>query len=96
MSAFSKIKITGSWASYDSIDDKPLKNGELVEVLWPDGTVSEHKISLTKYHQSVLEQGGGAWDVPHHEAFVSIPHQGANLKVRLFDVNKIRVRRKKK
>jgi hypothetical protein len=96
MSRFLKVKTTGSWAAYDSIDNKPLKSGELVEVMWPDNTITQHKVFLIKYHQSVMEQGGGTWDVPHHEACITIPHQGANLDVRLFDIKKIRVRRKKK
>lgn len=92
-STFYKVKIIGNWAEHDAIDKKVFVSGEEVEVMWPDKTITRHKISVRKFHVPVMEQGGSTWDTLHTEAFIKIEHHGSTFKVRLFDLPKIKVRR---
>lgn len=92
-STFYKVKSDGDWAYIDNINGEPFKDGEFIEVLWGDKSITKHKVSVSKFYEPVMEQGGGSWNVPHEEASIDIEYMGSKLNIRLFDINKIKVRK---
>ena len=54
----SPIKRNSNWASIDELDDIAIRNGELLIVQWPDGTLQQLAAIVESGHIDCGEQGG--------------------------------------
>lgn len=53
-----KIKFIGDWGSgCDMLDDKPLKDGECLEVAWPNGIWEQMNITVRQERGTVSDHG---------------------------------------
>lgn len=51
MEEFGELEIYSQYgSSWPSLNELRLKDGEMIEVLWPDGTISEHEVSTHTEH----------------------------------------------
>lgn len=68
----------------DMLDSKPLEDGEKVIVRWPNGTASNHTVSVATPLEGGDSRRGKAkplWS----QAFVKLDHKGFLLKIALRD-----------
>ena len=54
---FLAVVRAGEWESYDALAGERLTDGTPVEVQWPDGERSRHKVKVRGWTENVSEQG---------------------------------------
>lgn len=47
-----------NWAEYDQLNGKTLEEGEVLNVIWPDGTRDRVIVTVKTDAHRILEQGG--------------------------------------
>lgn len=52
-----KIERHNDWCSYDSLDGERLKDGEILEITFPDGWFMTAAIRLAKWSESISDHG---------------------------------------
>ena len=77
-----RVLVKSNWGWWDQLDGETLRDGDLLEVTWPDGaTTTETVVTRTTYE--MVGDHGHDERTPRVEAFVAIRHRGAEGVVRL-------------
>jgi hypothetical protein len=78
----SKVTVRSNWGYWDELDGEILKNGERVNVRWPDGSETQETVRVEKTSfQS--EDHGHRCDIPVHKAYVDVNVRGVAASIRL-------------
>lgn len=64
----------GSWANLDTLDDKPLEDGDYLRIYWPDEKVTVDQIVVKHFH---TQEPGVT--IPCSSAFIKHKVNGAFL-----------------
>lgn len=82
-SDFAEVVETGDWSSQDILHGEPLVNGEVLDLVWPDGkTTSKTPITVEKIRRNKPDHGKDGY-YTDHEAFVIIDVRGVKTSIRL-------------
>ena len=76
--------VFSNWCYMDSLDGKELADKEILEVTWPDGSITTERISVRLHYDTICDMGHDT-QIPVSEAYVTAPVRGANMKVRLIE-----------
>lgn len=87
-----EIYVLSNWCYYDSLDGAELRDGEELELTWPDGHVERQKILVKKRSVEVSDMGH-PWTTPITEAFIVVPYHGFDALLQLSLVQGLRVKR---
>ena len=88
---FQKIKLLSNWGSCDSIDGEALKDGEQIEVKWPNGDVGSYIISDESRTYNCGHPGDTATDI---KSYIEINHKGFESKIRVLGLYARRLKEK--
>lgn len=77
----SKVVTRSDWGYYDCLDGKDLKDGEHVQVHWPDGTKTELRVEIERHDRVGL--GGMDEGYGVTRAYVTVSFRGVAARVRL-------------
>jgi hypothetical protein len=81
---FAEVVEKGGWYYDDLLNGKKLKDGEPLDLKFPSGEIIKSvPVEERKYTDPVMEQGGGTWDTPVKQAWVTLEIHGANIRFRL-------------
>lgn len=86
----SKVVTRRDWHCIDELDNVPLREGEALRVLWPDGVVEALRVRIDEKSEHYQEHGGGSTIVTK-KAYASILYHGAESRVYLSGVEAERV-----
>jgi hypothetical protein len=89
---FHEVKEYTNWCHLDQIDGKNIKDGEKLELIWPDGHTMLCNVIVEGGHKEVLDMNS-TYLCPISYAFAMIEHHGSELKIRLADVKGLKARR---
>lgn len=89
---FMPINVYENWCQYDQLGHRTLEGGEKVEVKWPDGSVTQQKVSVSRSAMKALDHGKET-HIPISKAYILVEMNGAMLRVRLHDISNVLVRR---
>lgn len=93
-----KITLYSDWSYIDQLERKDLEDGEVLRIQWPDKTVEEHKIIVTKSRAS---RRTSTWPLGHdvdcidQHAFVHIYYHGSKATIPLIGLMAERVKEEK-
>lgn len=85
---------SGYGGYHDHLHGEALKKNEVVQVSWPDGTTSEHKVDLEEWSNDASCHND-RWVQHHSKACILVTLLGAKAKIHLSDIKGIKVIRKK-
>ena len=69
MSRYYKFITNPDWTSYDYLNGRKLKDGDIVEVKHEDGCIKKYSVSIHKYiHHDANADHGKGWDCVHYKA----------------------------
>ena len=92
---YTRVGVYSNWCYVDSYGDgtinDPIQPG-LHEVKWPDGTVETVMIDVRQYRTPEYDMGH-ATTISHHEASITVEHNGAMVTIRLVKCGAIRIRK---
>ena len=79
---FQPVTQKSNWGYWDELDGKVLRDGETVEVQYPDGTIERGTVT-TKDHVSTISDMGAPCAIHDTSAFIRFEHHGAEVKLGL-------------
>lgn len=83
MDTFSKVTTLSNWGYWDQLGGKTLKEGEIVSVFWPDGTITQSTtIHIDRVEFSLGPRDGMSEDC---SAYLEVELHGADVRVYLRD-----------
>jgi hypothetical protein len=81
-----KVEIYSNWCYIDRLDEKPLKNGELLLVRWANGDETTETV-VVKNHSYTISDMGSPWEVKVSEAYIENEVRGVKCLIRLAKEN---------
>jgi hypothetical protein len=83
MEDFKEITVCRDWCCCDQLDGEELKDGERLDLLWPDGSIIiGASVKLREFSETCMEHGGIA-EIPYKMAYYKTMHRGARVMVEL-------------
>jgi hypothetical protein len=78
----SKVERYSNWCSIDRLDGDDLQNGEMLKLVWPDGSISTETITVEKTTFEVYDHGH-SYGAPQSHAFVQTEVHGQPVKLHI-------------
>lgn len=91
MAEFKLVECYSNWCYEDYLDGRELKDGEILESLWPDGTKFNCEVILKKERIVICDMGHD-YDTHDHKSFISLKTFGTETLIPLRH-SKIKFRR---
>jgi len=88
---FKRFGVDGGWTSTDHLGGIEIKNGDKIDVLWPDKTVEQVKVQVVIITESVSDMGTPA-ETRYSEAYASVIYHGQPVRTRLVECKNIKGR----
>lgn len=85
-----KVDACKDWCDIDRLHGEFFKEGERVEVMWPDGTLEQIKVCIADHSYDVNDIGV-AYRVNVKKAHADTTHHGAQAIIPLFGLNVRRI-----
>jgi hypothetical protein len=85
-----KIDACQDWCDIDRLHGEFLKEGERLEVMWPNGSIEQITISIAD-HSYYVNDMGVPYRIPVRKAHADTTHNGAQAIIPLFGLNVRRV-----
>ncbi len=64
-----KVEIYSNWCYMDALDGKPLENGEVLKVKWPNGTITKETVIIESSSYTMMDHTS-PWEVLTTKAYV--------------------------
>lgn len=78
----SRIERYSNWCEIDRLDSIDLKEGEFLQVFWPNGDI-EILVCGINSHSYTISDHGHPYSVPVREAYIHANYKGQPIKVEL-------------
>lgn len=92
MSEFKPIETGGDWSYIDKLDGQVILDGEWVEVLWPDDTVTKQPIRMY-YGSFKYNDMGHEYTGSDEQAYLTAVLHAVQVKIYLRRMKDIKLRR---
>lgn len=80
---FLAVTRVSEWGSHDALAGVRLEHATPIEVKWPDGVVTRHRVKLRTWGASAAERGLPETDMIHVRAGIVVEIHGAKRRVNL-------------
>lgn len=77
-----KIDQNRNWCEIDQLGGMPIRDGEWLEIHWPDGSVTSERVKLRITKRTVSDMGHNC-DIPVRQAGVTVNYHGVPVWVRI-------------
>lgn len=92
MSDFKPVETYSNWCYIDKLDGQTIIDGEWVDVLWPDDTVTMQQVMMQRGSFEYDDMGHKCRG-SDHKAYLNVSVRSVTAKVYLRGMDKIKLRR---
>ena len=86
-----KFTTYSNWCEIDRLGETNLKNGDEVEILWPNKKVTNHILEVRKSSYNISDMGS-PYTVPVSTAYIKIEYNGTENTVNVTSIKGIKGR----